>query len=121
MNRYNLNKERQKEMDKYMLLKDIPLVKAGAIFVHDKEDNIRGSIGSGCLKLAWTDDGNCQRETVNNRCAGLCADTIVFHAIAKDDSEWFVKVKNEDKYKGILNNFVDKLGDLVDEFRAKLK
>lgn len=48
------------------------LIPDGAIFVHDTEDDVRGSIANGCLKLCWTPNGNTY--------GCLCADTIVFHA-----------------------------------------
>lgn len=48
------------------------LIPDGAIFVHDKNDSIRGSIAEGCLKLCYTPDGQCY--------GSLCGDTVVFHA-----------------------------------------
>lgn len=42
---------------KYKLLKDLPRLKAGAIFEHreyDKEHPDRGNMGCGCLILGWT-------------------------------------------------------------------
>jgi hypothetical protein len=68
----------------YKLLIDIGKVKAGTTFYYDPKDDIRGSIGAGCLKLAWTIDGNCQ--------CGLCADTIVFHASMREDTSLFKRV-----------------------------
>lgn len=65
----------------YELLIDIGRVKRGTIFYYDPKDDIRGSIGAGCLKLAWSEDGNCQ--------CGLCADTIVFHASMREDTNLF--------------------------------
>lgn len=108
-NQYHLSTDRQENMDKYMLLKDIPGVKAGAIFVHDKEDKIYGSIAEGCLKLAW-DNGNCQRQTVNEYCAGLCAETIIFHANVIKDKTWFKKVSSVSDFKEIM---IEKLEDLI--------
>ena len=81
--------EDQYDMPLYKLKKDIPLCKKGTIFYYDKSDHQKGSIGAGCLKLAWAPDGNCQ----NN----LCADTIVFHATAKDDKKWFEKMTDGTK------------------------
>ncbi len=80
----NRTKEEQYEMPLYKLKKDIPLMKAGAIFYYDSTDQVLGSIGAGCLKLAWTKDGDCQDF--------LCADTIVFHTNAIRDSEWFERI-----------------------------
>ena len=64
----------QYNMPLYKLKKDIPLAEAGTIFYYDE----------GQLKMAWTQDGNCQ----NN----LCADTIIFHANAISDTEWFEQI-----------------------------
>ena len=47
------------------------LLPKGAIFVHDPNDSIYGSISEGCLKLCWTPDGNCY--------GNLCAGTVIFH------------------------------------------
>ena len=77
----------QYNMPLYELLHNIPCAKAGTIFYWDKFDKVKGSIAEGCLKMAWTKEGNAQ----NN----LCADTIVFHANAKDDKCWFKKLNNE--------------------------
>jgi len=62
--------------DYYILMQDLDFLKAGAIFYHDRDDSVRGSIGAGCLKLCWTPDGNCY--------SGLCGDTVVFHAEFKN-------------------------------------
>lgn len=69
----------------YKLLIDIGRVKAGTIFYYDPYDDVRGSIAAGCLKLAWTSRGDCQ--------AGLCGDTIVFHASMKEDTSLFKRVE----------------------------
>lgn len=100
----DLTLERQKDMDRYVLLKDLPLVKKGTVFVHDKEDRVRGSLMSGCLKLAWTDDGNCQHM--------LCADTIVFHAKAIYEKDWFMKIEDK-KY----STLIQKLEAIIDELK----
>jgi len=71
----------QYQMPLYRLKKDIPLARAGTIFYYDENDSRLGSIARGCLKMAWTKDGDCQN--------ALCADTIVFHAEAINDTEWF--------------------------------
>jgi hypothetical protein len=68
----------------YKLLKPIPLCLEGTIFYYDPDDKINGSIGSGCLKLAWTLNGNCQ--------SGLACGSIVFHATARHDTIWFQKI-----------------------------
>lgn len=74
----------QYEMPIYELMRDIPLVNAGALFYYDENDKVKGSVGAGCLKLAWSIDGNCQNT--------LCADTIIFHANARRDPSWFKRV-----------------------------
>ena len=82
--------ENTKEYDRYKLRKVIPGLRAGAIFYHDKDDDIRGSLGCGCLKLAWTDDGNCQQN--------WCGDTFVFPGQLVAIRSWFKRLKG--KYKG---------------------
>lgn len=79
-------------MKAYKLLKDIPGAGAGTVFIHDKKDSIKGSIGWGCLKLAW-DDGNVQWESYCH----YVAETIVFPGQLVEDKEWFVKIKNKKK------------------------
>ena len=66
--------------DMYELLKDIPSCRKGTIFYLDPDDSIKGSLSAGCLKLAWSADGNAQ--------CNLCADTVVFH-IEGITSNWF--------------------------------
>jgi hypothetical protein len=63
--------------DYYELTRDVGRLEKGTIFYHDIDDSVRGSIGSGCLKLCWTSKGNCQ--------AMLCGDTVVFHIAFKND------------------------------------
>ena len=76
-------------MKAYKLLKDVPGLEAGAVFLHDKKDSVKGSIGYGCLKLAW-DSGACQMN--------WCAETYIFPGQLIDDKEWFVKIKNKKRY-----------------------
>lgn len=80
-------------MKAYKLLKDIPGVSAGAVFLHDKKDSVKGSVGYGCLKLAW-DLGGCQGNG-NNR---WCAETHIFPGQLAKDREWFIKIKNKKRY-----------------------
>ena len=65
----------------YELLIDIGQVKKGTIFYYDPKDDIRGSVNNGCLKLAWTEEGNCQ--------CGFEADTVIFHADMRKDVNLF--------------------------------
>lgn len=74
----------------YRLKKEIPLCKKGTIFYYDPNDSNLGSINAGCLKMAWTKDGDCQN--------GLRADTIVFHANARHEKEWFELVSNSNSF-----------------------
>ena len=73
--------------DFYKLEKNIPLLKKGAIFYYDPHDYIKGSIGEGCLKLCWTEDGNVYLPS------GVCAGTVIFHAKARHDKKWFKLVE----------------------------
>lgn len=73
-------------MKAYKLLKDVPGLKAGAVFVHDKHDSNKGSISNGCLKLAWN-RGWSQ--------FGWCAGTYIFPGQLIDNTEWFLRVKND--------------------------
>jgi hypothetical protein len=97
VNTHDLTSERQETMDKYMLLKDMPGLKAGAIFVHDTEDCIRGSFGDGCLKLAWI-NGDCQQ--------GFCADTFSLHASVRRNEEWFKKIEQKHSWTQTLLNMI---------------
>jgi len=72
----------------YELLQDIPCVSRGAIFYWDKKDKKRGSIAEGCLKLCWTPSGGYY----GNERVLICANTIVFHASARFETEWFKEV-----------------------------
>ena len=73
-------------MKAYKLLKNIPGMNAGAVFLHDKNDSVKGSFGCGCLKNAWV-DGNCQDS--------WCAETHVFPGQLSKDREWFKPVKTK--------------------------
>ena len=76
-------------MDAYKLKKEIPGLPAGTVFVHDPYDQVKGSIGAGCLKNAWK-SGDCQ--------GGWCAGTHVFPGQLAEDSEWFEKIDNNPMY-----------------------
>lgn len=58
-------------LDYYELQCDFGPLPKGAIFYHDKEDSMYGSIAAGCLKLCWTPIGNCY--------GGLCGETVFLH------------------------------------------
>ena len=86
----------------YKLKKDIPCIKAGAIFYWDEEDSIYGSSMMGCLKLCWTPDGNCYD--------GLCGGTVIFHAKAMDETEWFEKIEKIYPEEMTVQDIEEKLG-----------
>ncbi len=79
-------------MKAYKLLKDIPGVDAGAVFIHDKKDSNKGNVGHGCLKLAWK-NGSCQG---NNRNYWV-AETHIFPGQLIRDEEWFIKIEDKKK------------------------
>jgi hypothetical protein len=98
---FSLTSERQSKMKRYILQKDMPGIKKGAVFVHDEEDRIYGSIAGGCLKLAW-DNRMCQQ--------GYVGGTFVLHANVRKDPNWFredIPVKDEIKKK--LHELIDLL------------
>lgn len=59
----------------YELTQDLGFLPKGTIFVHDKEDHVRGSLANGCLKLCFTEDGNCP----GNSSQKICGETVIFH------------------------------------------
>jgi hypothetical protein len=69
--------------DYYELLVKFGKLEKGAIFVHDPDDNMYGSLSRGCLKLCWTPDGNCY--------SGLCANTVFLHYAFVEDASAFDK------------------------------
>lgn len=80
------------------------LLPDGAIFVHDKDDSVRGSIAQGCLKLCYTPDGN------GYGVFGLCGDTVVFHA----------EFRNTDLFRKVESNKIDKLEALINDLEKQL-
>lgn len=73
-------------MKAFVLLRRMPGLEQGAVFVHDaKNESNLGSPRHGCLILAW-DAGGCQ--------GSWCGATFVLPGqLAKDDS-WFEEVDN---------------------------
>lgn len=68
---------------KYILVKDLPSLKAGAIFEHRKYDvnhPDRGNMGHGVLLLGWL-DGNCQQS--------WAGETFVFPGQLATNRAWF--------------------------------
>ena len=87
-------------MKAYRLQKDIPGMDAGAIFLHDKNDRIKGSIACGCLKNAWV-NGDCQGTKKDQ----WCGSTHVFPGQLADDRKWFKPVKTKKvKCRNFLNS-----------------
>lgn len=64
------------------------LLPKGAVFVHDTDDQENGSISQGCLKLCWTETGNCYGQ--------ICGGTVILHAEYRN-SKLFKKVFNKTK------------------------
>ena len=78
---------------KYRLKKDLPRLKAGAIFEHrdwDPKYPERGNPGCGALLLGWL-DGSCQQ--------GWCGDTFVFPGQIAKEKEWFEPLEQNLKEK----------------------
>lgn len=92
----------QYKMSLYKLKKDIPLCRAGTIFYYDHSDNVLGSEGAGCLKLAWGRNGNAQKSLD----VPVCADTVVFHADARFNVDWFEKVKSTSRKERFIKSTV---------------
>jgi len=76
-------------MKAYKLLKEMPGLNAGAVFVHDESDQEKGSIGHGCLKLAWKAGGTQD---------GWCGETHVLPGQLAKNREWFTEIENKPTY-----------------------
>jgi hypothetical protein len=94
--------------DYYELKRDFGSLKKGAIFVHDPDDDLYGSIAEGCLKLCWTPDGNTY--------SGLCANTIFLHYRFAEDGEIFKKINTD---KEIMKR-INKLEEEIKRLKRKL-
>ena len=81
----------------------------GAIFVHDKTDEIKGSVAFGCLKLCYTPDGNLHGK--------ISADTVIFHAEFRRTT-LFKKV--DSKKISQLTELIDKLTKQLEEAKNEL-
>lgn len=80
----------------YRLLKNIPGLPAGTVFLHDLNDTEKGSPAVGCIKNAWF-KGNCQIQYIDGE-SSWCAETHVLPGQMKDDLEWFVPINNNGDY-----------------------
>lgn len=78
--------------DYYELTQDIGFLPRGTVFVHDPNDDVRGSKSNGCLKLCWTAEGDC----VGNHTQKVCGETVFFHTCFAETA-LFKKVKPEHK------------------------
>lgn len=85
--------------DYYQLNWDFGCLKAGAIFYHDPDDRVYGSIAKGCLKLCWTPDGDCY--------SGLCGGTVILHYEFAETS-WFTKIRKRNPGKIVASFSPDK-------------
>lgn len=91
------------DYDYYELTQAVGFLPRGTVFYHDTDDHIYGSIGNGCLKLCWTDDGNC----VGNHNQQICGGTVIFHfEFAK--TSLFRKIELKDKFKNLTIKEIEK-------------
>ncbi|HHT7008332.1 TPA: hypothetical protein ACTZ3A_000871 [Bacillus cereus] len=117
---YKLSKERQKHMDKYILQKELFDLPVGTVFVHDKDDSIAGSPVEGCLKLAWMDNGNCQKGV------SYAGETFILHAKVRKNLEWFrasdenVNWKHEREYLQSKVRMLEHEKQKLDKVRGSL-
>lgn len=97
-----------KRYDYYRLKQDLGgIVPIGAIFVHDTDDSISGSLARGCLKLCWTKDGNCFKGKDDTVCGG----SVVFHAA-------FI---NSNMFELVSQCKSNRLKSLIAELESELK
>lgn len=104
-----------RQYDYYKLTKSIGMDKhgeyllpEGSIFYHDKNDDVRGSVGDGCLKLCWTPDGNCY--------GWICGDCMAFHASFKETD--LFKLVQPCQYKAVK---VDELKNTIKDLEHQLE
>lgn len=102
---YELTNERQKNLDEYVLQKDVFGLKKGTIFVYDAEDHIKKSYIYGTLKLAWTKE-NWQQ--------GWAGGAFILPGRLKDNEEWF-KRRTVDKFKSKIKEKLLELANMIDD------
>jgi len=99
---------------KYKLLKDLPTLKAGAIFEHreyDMQHPDRGNFGCGVMILGWI-NGMCQE--------GWCGETFIFPGQLASDSEWFEKIEeNTDVF--LKQDLKEDLLNQINELKKKIE
>lgn len=79
-------------MRAFRLKKDLPLLNKGVVFVYDRENKSRlGSVGAGCMILAW-DSGQCQYGDGPNN--GWCGATFILPGQVHTDTEFFEEIEN---------------------------
>lgn len=104
------------QYDYYELLQDLGgIVPKGAIFVHDTDDIVNGSLAKGCLKLCWTPDGNIY----NGAKTSICGGTVIFHA-AFVDSNMFRKV-TKGKDIDVIKKMIACLEDCANNLKEIIK
>lgn len=86
----------------------------GAIFVHDKNDRVKGSIAEGCLKLCWTPDGNTYGWIAGG---GMC-----FHALFRNTDLFELVQSSQDIEKAEkLENLINDLENQLQSAKEQLK
>ena len=99
-------------ISRYRLRKNIPGLKAGAIFEHrgyDRNYPDRGNIGNGVMILPWGDDGGTQQ--------GWAGDTFILPGQLAKEKDWFTlieitierdgnykQIRQRDNYNKLLNS-----------------
>ena len=89
------------------------LLPKGAIFVHDKHDQVHGSIADGCLTLCWTPEGNCYG------CLG--GEGLHLHAAFKRTSMFKLVKKGKSAMIAEVEHVIEDLEKKLEEAKEKLK
>ncbi len=86
--------EENKPLNAYRLLKDMPQLNKGTVFLHDKDDSEKGNLGCGSMKNAWY-RGNCQKA---NGAHAWGSEAHVLPGQLARDREWFEPIENDGRY-----------------------
>lgn len=98
--------------DYYELQTDLSgLVPKGAIFIHDIDDTENGSIANGCLKLCWTEQGNCYRGSKGS----LCGNTVVFHSDFINTPMF--RLAKRKKNCRLISEITNQLQDIIEQLK----
>lgn len=89
------------------------LIPDGAIFVHDRDDSIKGTIGDGCLKLCWTPDGNTY--------GWICGGGMAFHPSFKNSDLFKLVQPAENKITKKLVNLINDLENQLEKAKEQLE